>query len=463
MSEDPNQPETPSLLERAVLWHLCAFVLLATWFFGGNSPGGRLAVGIWGTVGIVLTAAIVARARGPRILRPLWPLALFDLLALIALANPSFRLGMMDGDAMLIPVAPFAWAPSTARPAIAASALWILNGIYLSCFNLSMTATRRRTIRRLLLVAAVNALALAVFGTLQRLAGSSGLYFGSVPSPQVRFFSTFVYHNHWGAFAVLMTALSLGLIFRYGRHREYLGFWNSPAFAGLVGVVLLAASIPLSTSRSCTLLVIALLGGAFLHFSVQTVRHRRKSRRSPFPKLAAAAAALALALGAGYWVAGDTIAQRIAKTREQVAQIQQEGSIGRLQLYRDTWHMAQDRIVFGWGMGSYPTVFTLYNTRKPNVDRLPVFYEDAHSDWLQSLAEHGFVGTVLLGLMGLVPLASLKGRRIHSPIPGYLLTGCALVLLYAWVEFPFGNVAVVFCWWLCFFSAIRYIELRHSE
>ena len=37
--------------------------------------------------------------------------------------------------------------------------------------------------------------------------------------------------------------------------------------------------------------------------------------------------------------------------------------------------------------------------------------------------------------------------------------GCALVAAYAWVEFPFGNVAVVVSWWLCFLTAVQYRRL----
>jgi hypothetical protein len=113
-------------------------------------------------------------------------------------------------------------------------------------------------------------------------------------------------------------------------------------------------------------------------------------------------------------------------------------------------------------MGSYPHVFTLYNTQR-SVDRLPVFYHDAHNDWLQALAEHGFVGTALLALCAVVPLLRLRPRHLVSPLPAYLLGGCALLVLYAWVEFPFGNVAVVLSWWLTFFCAVQYGRLQDRE
>jgi len=108
-------------------------------------------------------------------------------------------------------------------------------------------------------------------------------------------------------------------------------------------------------------------------------------------------------------------------------------------------------------------VFTFfYNTRRP-VDKLPIFYNDAHSDWLQALAEHGIVGSALLALTAIVPLLRLRRRHLGGPVPAYLLGGCTLLLVYAWIEFPFGNLAVVFTWWLCFFCAVHYARLQDRE
>ncbi len=62
-----------------------------------------------------------------------------------------------------------------------------------------------------------------------------------------------------------------------------------------------------------------------------------------------------------------------------------------------------------------------------------------------------------------MPLAGLRRRHFSSPTAAYLLAGCALVLLYAWVEFPFGNAAVVLTWWLAYFCAVRYARLESSS
>jgi O-antigen ligase len=158
-------------------------------------------------------------------------------------------------------------------------------------------------------------------------------------------------------------------------------------------------------------------------------------------------------------VAGDVINSRIKMAKEQVSMAWAQGGLGaRGMVYSDTWRMARARPLFGWGMGSFPSVFALYNTQVSKGDRIPVVYHDAHSDWLQSVAEIGFAGTALIGASVMLP--ALAARRIKvTPIPYFLLAGCILVAAYALVEFPFGNVAVVLAWWLCFFCSIQYLRL----
>jgi O-antigen ligase len=158
-------------------------------------------------------------------------------------------------------------------------------------------------------------------------------------------------------------------------------------------------------------------------------------------------------------VAGDVLHARALKTKEQIEAMWAQGGIGsRSTLYQDTWSMARERMVFGWGMGTFPTVFGLYNTQEPNSDRIPVVYHDAHSDWLQSAAEIGLAGTALIGAAVALPLAGIRRLRV-TPIPFFLMTGCALVAAYAWIEFPFGNVAVVLAWWVCFICGVHYVRL----
>src|SRR5208337_5494708 len=101
-------------------------------------------------------------------------------LVLISCLTPGFRSVLFGGAQMLMPVAMPWWRPSAARPEIALRSLWLFDGLYFSCLNLALFVARRRTLRIVLALVVGNALVLAVFGTIQKLVGSTGIFFGAV-------------------------------------------------------------------------------------------------------------------------------------------------------------------------------------------------------------------------------------------------------------------------------------------
>lgn len=474
---DPRHERSDIWKEQAVIWHVGLMTVFTAWAFGGQAPWVRDALRVLGTAGIVLWlagAGTLARRHGSRwaAVRWLWPLFIYDAFVIASTFNPSFRVTEFGGETYyVVQDPPHAWLPSSALPKAALLELWLLNGLVVSAHNLLLVSSRRR-LRSLLLLLAANAVVLAVFGTFQKLLQAPGLWFGLVQSPNEFFFATFIYHNHWGAFALLNTAVCTGLLFHHFRRPEYRDAWHSPVLAGAVAALLLAATAPLSGSRSSSVLLCLFLLGTGAHFALRVTRNRRERHESPVPPLAALAVAVALGAAAVFWLARPVIEQRLRDTSRQVAEIKsQAGSPtdvnARLALYRDTWRMAQDKPWFGWGLESYGHVFQIYNSQRP-VERIfrQRFYVDAHNDWLQSLAESGFVGTGLLLLLGLLPLSAVPWRRSGAPLPRYLLAGCALVLLYAWVEFPFSNPSVILAFWTALYAAVRHTQLdaaRHAD
>jgi O-antigen ligase len=468
-ASETRHKDRAGVLELVTAVHLAVFLAATTWALGGNGLWLRPALAAWGSLGAIITLAALffgrpAGTAGNRAYLGLWPLLLFNLLVLVSLLTPGFREVRSGGETMLIPRELSAVVPAAAIPGEARQALWMFDAIYLSCFNLVLVARHRRTLRGLLLFAVANAFVLAVFGTLQKFSYAEGPFFGLVKTRQPLFFSSFLYHNHWGPFVILMTTVCVGLAWHFGRQGRGRNFFHTPAFAGLVAVFFLAATVPLSGSRSCTLLLALILMGFFVQWLFRAVAKRRRRGAPIAAPVAGALAAIAIACAAIGFLASETIALRIALTEQQLAAIRAQGGLGdRSTLYRDTWRMALDKPWFGWGMASYPHVFMLYNTQQPDSrDRLPRFYSSAHNDWLQALAEHGFVGAALLALCALVPLRGLRRADLAHTTPFCLMTGCAAVLLYALIEFPFGNVAVVLTWWLCFFCAAAYAFLLQS-
>jgi O-antigen ligase len=454
-------------MELAVAAQVAVFVVGVSWAFGGNADWVRTPISIWGSIGMALTLTLLA-GRGPRgriiagTIPWAWPVVILAAVVAVSCLTPGFRYLAFGKDTLMMPERVDWWIPTCTRPGTAIRALWLFAGIYFSCLNIALAVGRRRVIRFLLGVAVGNALALSAFGTVQKLAGSTGIYFGAVKSPQNYFFASFVYDNHWGAFTILMLGACVGLIFRYAHGTRGEGFFHGPAFAGLVAACVIAISIPLSGSRACTLLLAVLAAIAAVRGIPRVSRALRHSGATPTVTFAAMALAAVLTIGAAWFVAGDVIQARASKTKEQVAAMWAQGGIGsRTILYHDTWRMAHTRILFGWGMGSFPAVFPLFNTQESKIDRIPVVYHDAHSDWIQSVAEVGFLGTALIGAAALLPMLAARKARV-TPIPYFLITGMLLVAAYAWVEFPFGNVAVVLGWWLCFFCAVQYSRLSDA-
>jgi O-antigen ligase len=467
VSEESHQ-RSQRWLELAVAAHVSIFLVGASWAFGGNADWVRPPLSVWGSLGIVLAIVSVSASgfQSRTAARTLpWALPVVGLNAMVAASclTPGFRALAFGHETLIMPVRVNWWIPSAARGGLALRSLWLFDGIYFSCLNISLAVRRRGTLRAILAVAVGNALALSLFGIVQKVLGSTGIFFDKVATPQPQFFASFVYDNHWGAFTILMISACIGLTLRYanGSHGE--GFFRGPAFTGLVVAALMGVTIPLSGSRACTLLLAILAGVALAQGAPRISRALRRSGVPPAGAFLGMLVFAMVAIASAWMVAGDVIQARALKTRDQVAAIWARGGLGsRSALYSDTLRMARDRPLFGWGMGSYPIVFGVYNTQESKIDHLPVVYHDAHSDWLQSLAELGLVGTALIGVAVAMPVMAVRRVKI-TPIPYFLLTGCVLVAAYAWVEFPFGNVAVVLGWWICFSSAVHYMLLTETR
>ncbi|HZP61244.1 MAG TPA: O-antigen ligase family protein [Opitutaceae bacterium] len=451
---DANPTRSPlGNWEKAALAYAGILVVFASWAFGGNVDWSRRLISWSGLAGALLAVAAAVHGDGRRRLLGLWPLLAFNAVVLASSFNPSFSARHFNGETVLVHTGGTSWWPSTADPAASRRALWIFDAVFLAGFNLLLHVRQRRALRGLLTVTAANALVLSVFGTLQKLTGA-GLFFGLRQSPNPFFFSSFIYHNHWGAFIVLAVAASAGLVFNFSTRHQARDFWHSPAFGGTVGLFFMALTAPLSESRSGTVLIGLLLATMLGHAWWRSQRKQAFSAKRTAWMLAGMLFVAAVLAFTAYELDQRGINKRAELTRQQMEELHANGLGSRGVLYRDTWRMACDQPWLGWGFGSYSMVFQLYNTQH-SVDRLPVFYAQAHSDWLQSLAETGLVGTALTGLLAALPLLRLRRRHLADPVVLYTLLGCALILLYAWIEFPFECPAVAATFWINFFSAVR--------
>lgn len=466
-SDDPERPSRAphrktDRLETSVLVHVGSLLLLGSWYFAGGSQLSRQLLAWWGSAGVLLTIAAMvkqsaSRGRSRIPLHWLWPAVAFNVLVLLSCLNPSFTEKFFGADSLLARTGEARpGLPSTAHVPTSLEHLWLFDALYLTAFNLVLIR-RRQSLRALLFFACANGVALAVFGTLQKLA-SDGLFFGTVRSPNPRFFATFVYGNHWSAFVVLLVGAAGGLIFRAMRRRDDSPQAQSRLQLGVAGLIVIGITPAIAGSRAGILMAGGLLLAYALYSLFRIWRRERNLGQLAYLPLTGLALCVILAIGGGIWFGRGALQERLSDTREQ---LRGDALQGRRELYHDTWRLVKEEPIFGWGLGTYSKVFQLIRPRPLEARRqYERSYADAHSDWLQSLAEVGLAGTALLVGAGVLPLMGLRARHFKSAVTTCTLAGCALVLLYAAVEFPFGNAVVTLMWWICFFSAIQSARLR---
>lgn len=128
----------------------------------------------------------------------------------------------------------------------------------------------------------------------------------------------------------------------------------------------------------------------------------------------------------GAWFGVDKVKERLETTAFSKE--------SRDEVNRDTWTMIQDQPVFGSGAGSFYTAFPRYRQ-----EDIKIYYNHAHNDYFQFIAEHGVAGvipliiliflslknalvamvkrkTLLFQAMAFVPLMSITAMAMHSTV-----------------------------------------------
>jgi len=240
---------------------------------------------------------------------------------------------------------------------------------------------------------------------------------------------TFINKNHFAGFLAASMPCGLALILdrwrsrrgpRPVRLRDLLVEQLSPRGIRslLLGLLLVVgiAGLLLSFSRAGTAVGIVALAA-----TVATAGRKGLRTRLVVALLVVAVAAVPLAQ-----IGADRLSERYARSMEDLL----AGS--RAVVWSDTWAMALDFPVVGTGFGTFSVVYPLY--RSPEIR---VFFDHAHNDALQALAEGGAIGIVLLGMI-LIPV----GRRIVGAFAGAggtmavgFAAGLTALLLHGLIDF----------------------------
>ncbi len=294
----------------------------------------------------------------------------------------------------------------------------LLSSFGILCFLLTQVLRRAQDIIRFGIVATVFGFALAFFAVIQDLSSNGRIYWLRLPRSGGWIYGPYVNHNHYAGLMEMLFPIPLAMCL--SRRME-----RGPKIALAVAATFMASTIVLCGSRGGVIALAVQLALASAFVAVP-----RKS-----PKVALALGACLAA--AGLWillVGGTGVADRLSTFHTEA---HTELSTGlRMTVTRDCWRMFQDRPIFGWGLGTFPTAYPPYQGFFSNI-----FVNEAHDDYAQLLVEMGLLGflTMLWFLARLFQAAWRKLRSGKLGVNGGLALagtlGCVGILVHSFFDF----------------------------
>lgn len=318
-------------------------------------------------------------------------------------------------------------------------------------------------VRILLMILVVSGFGLAMVAILQSVSGEPKLlWFRESPIPE--FMGSFVNRNNYAAYINLLIPVALALGGYVGETRSNTRSKGHPGYLFYFMAAVMAASVLRSGSRAGLMICMLLLACWLWNLMLMGKNHAFGSRRRLFLTVViVAVAAAGLLLFSGIKPLADRFA---APANMEEAQLR-ENSNTRPIAYQATLEMFRDHWLYGTGAGTFLRAFPYYQPAS-----LIGFWQYAHCDWLQWVAELGVVGFVLVAVVmfgilqrcirNYLPLQErVSGepgdhvfRQHVLPALGFSLTGVAL---HACVDFPLhipGVATLAVAYWALVYRAV---------
>jgi hypothetical protein len=459
--ENHGRDATESSPELAFRFHWIGLGLIAAIGGGGTAPWSLGIVAVLGVVGLVLTGAN-RHTYGEKIkefnLRYLfWMLpAWFVVITFLIGRNfPPYHQLTVAGTKYweLLPL-PAGWVPVSTSFRVAGIGVLLAVGIYASTINALLLCKSRLVFVRTWAVLVIGAGALAFFGLIQ-FAGHADELLWMIPMNNIHFFSSFPHPALWSAFAILWMSAGLGLIGWLVRQRGWRWQASREGWLLLVSSALLAASIVAAGDPLHKILgaLVASLGCFVIAW--QTLQERRSRERRGLGTTIPVWIIAGLVFAAG--------AALVAFKYPPDAWIGYEGQTADWPVHQrvieDARNMWLQRKWLGWGYNSFPVVYSFFQ----GADQNDIYRSVARSDFWQSLAEHGIIGTLVWWVPALWIMARLLLDRRFLKFLITPLAGLAAIAVLSIVDFPFACPAVFFGFWLILFSLARWVEVDRED
>jgi O-antigen ligase len=362
--------------------------------------------------------------------------------------NPAWIYNRADGQWWMEPIQHITWLPAGATTPFADSNPWrslmIWGSAWLLGCSLWIGLTRRASLRLLLVILTVNATVLALVGILQHVAGNGKILWFIQPSTTYSV-STFLYKNHAGAYFNLMLAATVAVATWYYRRAERRFERASPAPVFTACAVVLSLVVALSFSRAATILMLGFIGAVLFLGAFFMMRSARRPNLLLVGFITLSLTVLA------FVSARQLRLEQAADKFQKLFTSERLYSIDTRELAAQaTWEMASDRLATGWGAGGFRFLFPLYQQRHPIIYQpewdtsRTYFFEHAHNEYLEFLAELGVIGCLpLLALFVLWMVRLIRRRVWQNPAMLILALGLLVLLAHCWVDFDLRCPAIL--------------------
>ena len=423
----------PTRLGSAILILLGVIIVSSTIVYGAVDPGAFAILSmIIGAIVVMWTIDAWRRnefaLRGEALLLPLAALAVIGVIQLLPLSAPNIQEGVLRVQ------------PVFAISLDAYSTRLFLTRlvIYLIFFAAALRFIDSRSrLLKIVLTVIIFGSVMAFFGILQYLSKPGAIY-GLRPTPQAIPFGPFVNQHHFAALMEMTAGLALGLLVSSRTKREHRLFL-------LIAVLLMGIALVLTSSRGGLLSFLALISflatANFLPGAGTRKPGDRKSLKRPLVLAAAGVGLIFLIFGGVLFLGGDQSLIRGVGLESGQADV----TSGRAHFWAVAVKVFLAHPIIGAGLDAFGVAFTRYDTQN-GLFRV----EQAHNDYLQTLADAGVVG--ILCIASFIYFLFKKSLAIVSKhTDGYrrdvalgALAGCFGILVHSFFDFPLRTPANAF-------------------
>jgi O-antigen ligase len=389
-------------------WALAAFAL---------SAAGLLC--LWCVDGLVLRSVLVSRNPLQLPLVGMIALGLFQLLPLRAPDNAGLALN---------PTKSLSLDPYSTRLVLVQVASLL---IYFAA-TLIFTDMPRR-LRTLVRTITIFGFFLAMFGLTQSFTTDGTRVYWFRQLAQSTAFGPFINRHHFAAYMEMAIALPLGLLFSGAIER-----YKRPLYAfaaAIMGVALIMTNSRGGIiSLGAEILFLAVVAGPGLTRGERQPRGQRV--RAALLRAGLAFGLIAVLIGGTVALGGSDVFTRLLGTASA-----QDPTTGRSHFWNVTLDVIKAYPIIGSGLGSFSVIYTRYDTRNGYL-RL----EQAHNDYLQTLADGGIVGGALGLAFILILFRSGFNRRetddkFRRGVATGALAGCFALLVHSFFDFTLHTTA----------------------